>query len=240
MDSILIIFTKIPSILAGVPYTLLLTVLSLFFGLLIGVLIMMLRISKKALCRGIGSVYLFIVRATPQLIMIFITFYLIPAILRACGVSTRNWDSIVFATAALALIASGYIAEILRSSFAAIPKGQIDAALSLGMTTPQMYIRILIPQAFKIFIPGFFNYAIMLLKDTSLASLIGVTDILFKTNNVIVSTRGLYRIENLISAAIIYWVLSNVLSLITKLFDRKSKMDKKLASLNGWAREAAR
>lgn len=231
------VFETIPKIIDAVPTTLMLTFVSLLIGLLLGMIIMLMKTHKSKILNGIASVYIFIMRATPPLIQIFLVYYGLPVIMACMGININGWDKIYFAIAALSLNAAAYLSEVLRSAFMAVPKGQYDAAKSISMTSGQMYRRIIIPQAIKPLLPGLCNYAVILLKDTSMVCLIGVIDLMGRTNNYISATYGLSRLECLTAAALLYWIISQIMEIITSFAEKKSGM--KIAA-NGWEREGQR
>jgi L-cystine transport system permease protein len=150
-----IVFEAIPKLLSYLPMTLLLTAMPLFLGLALGAVIMAMREGKNKILRAFAQFYIFTMRATPPLIQIFLIYYGLPVILLQFGININGWSKVVFAILSLTFNSAAYLAEILRSSFAAVHKGQFAAASSIGMTTFQTYVRIIIPQAFKVFLPGF-------------------------------------------------------------------------------------
>lgn len=231
------VFKTIPKIIDAVPTTLLLTFISLILGLLLGMVVMLMKVHKSKILNTIASIYIFIMRATPPLIQIFLVYYGLPVVMDGMGININGWDKINFAIAALSLNSAAYLSEVLRSSFAAVPKGQYDACKSISMTGVQMYTRIIIPQAMKPLLPSLCNYAVILLKDTSMVCLIGVIDLMGRTNNYISATYGLSRLECLTAAALIYWIVSQLMEIITSFAEKRSGTK---TTRNGWEREARR
>ncbi len=151
--------------------TLIFTAFGFSGGLALGLLIALMRLSPSRPYRWFAAVYTDVLRGLPALlVLIFIAFGLPIALdLRIPGTYGRG-------SLALAIVSSAYIAEVIRAGIEAVPKGQMEAARSLGMSYPEAMRRIILPQAFRIVIPPMTNELVMLLKDTALISVIGVTD----------------------------------------------------------------
>lgn len=151
--------------------TLIFTVFGFAGGLVLGVALALMRLSTFRPYRWFAAVYIDVIRGLPALlVLIFIAFGLPIALdIRIPGTYGRG-------SVALAIVSSAYIAEVVRAGIEAVPKGQTEAARSLGMSHGQAMRRIVIPQAFRIIIPPMTNELVLLLKDTALISVIGVTE----------------------------------------------------------------
>ncbi|MDO9445356.1 MAG: amino acid ABC transporter permease [Dehalococcoidia bacterium] len=151
--------------------TLIFTVFGFAGGLALGVVLALMRLSTFRPYRWFAAVYIDVIRGLPALlVLIFIAFGLPIALdIRIPGTYGRG-------SVALAIVSSAYIAEVVRAGIEAVPKGQTEAARSLGMSHGQAMRRIVIPQAFRIIIPPMTNELVLLLKDTALISVIGVTE----------------------------------------------------------------
>jgi len=151
--------------------TLIFTIFGFSGGMVLGLLIALMRLSSIAPYRWFATVYVDVIRGLPALlVLIFIAFGLPIALgIRIPGTYGRG-------SVALAIVSSAYIAEVIRSGIEAVPKGQLEAARSLGMSYPQAMRKIILPQAFRLIIPPMTNELVLLLKDTALISVIGVTD----------------------------------------------------------------
>ncbi|GMU39825.1 MAG: amino acid ABC transporter permease [Chloroflexota bacterium] len=151
--------------------TLIFTAFGFSGGLALGVVLALMRLSTFRPYRWFAAVYIDVIRGLPALlVLIFIAFGLPIALdVRIPGTYGRG-------SLALAIVASAYIAEVVRAGIEAVPRGQTEAARSLGMSHAQAMRRIVIPQAFRIIIPPMTNELVLLLKDTALISVIGVTD----------------------------------------------------------------
>ena len=192
-----------PIALAGLTVTVPLALISFAIGLLIAVGIALMRISVNPVLSNAARFYISIIRGTPLLVQLFVIFYGMPSI----GITIDPWPSAIIA---LSLNVGGYGAEIVRAAILSVPKGQWEAAYTVGMNRSRALTRIILPQAARVSVPPLSNTFISLVKDTSLASLILVTE-LFKVAQQIASTT--YEFMALyLAAALVYWVFCLVLS----------------------------
>lgn len=160
-------------ILTGIGYTLWITVLSLLFGAILGLPLAAARRSRSAILRGFATTYTNTVRAIPPLTWLFLIFFGLPQY-------ALRLDSVSASIVGFSIIASAYMAEIYRSGLLAIPQGQWEAAAALGMGFLPTTRHIITPQAFRVTLPAIAAYAIALLKDSALASTIGVHEITYQ------------------------------------------------------------
>ncbi|MFC4425191.1 amino acid ABC transporter permease [Deinococcus navajonensis] len=209
-----------PEVLAalwrGTQVTLGLTVLASLFGLLLGLIGALGRMSRFGPLRWLAGVYIETFRGTPLLVQLFFLFFALPQITK---VTLPPFHTAVLG---LSLFAGAYTAEIIRGSLNAVPRGQLEAARALGLRPAQALRSVLLPQALRIGLPALGNQFIGLLKDSSLASVITVTELLL-------TTRGLVSINYqpvLMYAAVglIYFLLSHaaarVFALLEGVLDR--------------------
>ena len=190
-------------------------------GLVLGFFLAKGRLSKRTWKRKTAGFIINALRCTPSIVMLFIIFYGLPALFWALfKLDINNWSKSVYVISALGLLFSASAAEIMRSSYLAVPAGQREAALTSGLTEEQAFVRILLPQAFVVSLPNLGNSLIALLKEGSLAFTIGLIDIMGKGNLIISMNFGGYALETYIALAIIYWVLT---ILLEQLFKRIEK-----------------
>lgn len=204
-----------PIALGGLLGTIPLTLASFALGLLIAIGMALARISGIAWLSGLARVYISIIRGTPMLVQLFVVFYGMPQI----GITLDPWPSAIIA---LSLNVGGYAAEVIRAAILSIPKGQWEAAAMIGMPRGQTLLRIILPQAARVSVPPLSNTFISLVKDTSLTSVILVTE-LFRVAQRIAAPSGEF-LTIYIAAAAVYWVICFVLALgqdaIEKRLDR--------------------
>lgn len=207
-----------PLALAGVTVTIPLAIISFILGLAIAVGIALMRISEHRVLSGIARAYISIIRGTPLLVQLFVIFYGLPSI----GVLVDPWPSAVIA---LSLNVGGYAAEVIRAAILSVPKGQWEAAYTVGMGRTRTLTRIILPQAARVSVPPLSNTFISLVKDTSLTSLILVTE-LFRVAQQIAASSLKFMVVYL-AAALVYWVICLVLSLLQNLVE--SRLDRYVA-----------
>ncbi|GAB2971552.1 amino acid ABC transporter permease [Frigoribacterium salinisoli] len=176
---------------------------SFAIGLVIALVVALMRLSEQRLLRGLARLYISVIRGTPLLVQLFIVFYGLPSI----GVKIDPWPSAIIA---FSLNVGGYAAEVIRASILSVPKGQWEAAHTVGMSRGLALRRIVLPQAARVSVPPLSNTFISLVKDTSLASVILVTE-LFRQARQIATVSSEFMLLYL-EAALIYWLICLVLS----------------------------
>ena len=201
-----------PITLAGLAGTIPLAVVSFAIGLLIALGIALMRISQRRVVSGVARVYISIIRGTPLLVQLFIVFYALPQI----GVKI---DPFLAAIIAFSLNVGGYAAEVIRAAILSVPVGQWEAAYMVGMGRTRTLGRIILPQAARVSVPPLSNTVISLVKDTSLATLILVTE-LFRVAQQIAATSYAFM-ELYLTAALVYWVFCFVLSIGQNALERR-------------------
>ncbi|MEO6986274.1 MAG: amino acid ABC transporter permease [Paralcaligenes sp.] len=204
-----------PILLKGTGYTLIFAFAAMVGGLLIGFLIAVARVIPSRLSQWPATFYVSVMRGTPLLVQVFIVYYGLPSI----GIS---FDPLTAGILALSLNAGAYISESLRGAILGIGRGQWSAGYSLGLTYWQNLYYVVMPQAMRLAIPSMSNTLISLIKDTSLVSVITVTELLLATKDVIATT--FQPLPLYLAAAAIYWVLclglERVQSRLEKYFGR--------------------
>jgi len=194
----------IPLLEGLIQYTIPLTLIAFVLGLILAVLTALARISTIKVLQWIARVYVSIIRGTPLLVQLFILFYGLPTV----GIVIDPFPAAILG---FSLNVGAYASEVIRASILSIPKGQWEAADTIGMTYVQSLRRIILPQATRVSIPPLSNTFISLVKDSSLASLILVTE-MFRVAQQIAATN--YEFLLLYSqAALIYWVVCFLLSI---------------------------
>jgi len=151
--------------------TIIYTALAFSFGLVLGLILALMRLSTVSPYRWLATIYIEIFRGLPALLTIFLVGFGIPLAFRGA----RNWPTLLSITLGLGLVAAAYMAETIRAGIEGVPKGQMEAARSLGMSYPWAMISVVIPQGFRIIIPPLTNELVLLIKDTSLLFVLGTT-----------------------------------------------------------------
>lgn len=173
------------TILAAGSTTLLLAVASLAVATVLGMGAAFAKLSGNRLLRATASLYTFVVRGIPDLVVMLLIYYSLPALLNqwidAMGFDARiEFPPIVAGIAALGLIFGAYMTETFKTALQNIPKGQIEAAIAYGLTRRRMFVCIILPQLVRLALPGFTNNWLVIAKATALVSLIGLQDVMFR------------------------------------------------------------
>ncbi len=162
----------------GTIVTLQLTFLSIIIGFILAFFVAVMRMSKNRILKGISWLYVWVIRGTPMFLQILIAYFAVPIIYRnATGQVLANWSAFGAGVGALSLNTAAYTSEVIRSGIESIDKGQWEAAQALGMTKAQAMIKVIAPQTLKRLIPPFSNELTTIMKDTSLISSIGITEL---------------------------------------------------------------
>lgn len=191
-------------------FTIPLTLIAFFFGVIIAVAVALIRIVPRhnpllAVLYYVARAYVSIIRGTPMLAQLFVIFYALPNI----GITLDPFPTAIIA---FSLNTGAYGSEIVRAAILSIPKGQWEAGYTIGMNYRQNFLRIILPQSVRVAVPPLSNSFIGLVKDTSLASVVLVPEMM-RQANVIASTSYDFLLVY-IEAALFYWLVCFVLSLL--------------------------
>ncbi|MBP1764536.1 MAG: glnP 1 [Firmicutes bacterium] len=214
-----LIVNSIPLLLLGAVVTLQITLLSVGFGLFIGMFMGMARLSKIWAVKLVATVYVDFIRGTPLLVQIFLMYFALPVL------TGQRIDPFVAAVTACSINSGAYIAEIFRGGIQSIDKGQMEAGRSLGMSWPQTMRYIILPQAFKRIIPPLGNEFIAMLKDSSLVSVIGFEELTRRGQLIIARTYGSFEIW--MTVAFLYLIMTLTISRLVDYLERRYKIDDK-------------
>ncbi|MFT8728311.1 MAG: amino acid ABC transporter permease [Liquorilactobacillus ghanensis] len=192
-------------LLTGFPTTFFLIVMSFIFSVLIGILIAWLYLRKKFVPKMIAKVYLGIIRGTPPLLMLLISYYGLPKLLELIGMNINDWSKIFFAIAGLSIGWGAYLSEAFRSAYLSVDKGQHEAGIAAGLSNWHISLHIIMPQVVLIALPNIENLLIGLIKATSLVYVIGIADMYNIATDLSNKTQGVYQLSIFVILALIYW-----------------------------------
>jgi len=192
-----------PIVSGALVATIPLALASFAIGIVVALVVALMRLSPTRWLRWPARFFVSVIRGTPLLVQLFVVFYGLPSI----GIKLDPWPSAIIA---FSLNVGGYGAEIIRAAIQSVPRGQWEAAHTIGMSRGQALRRIILPQAARVSVPPLSNTFISLVKDTSLASLILVTE-LFRQARQIATVSNEFMLLYL-EAALVYWVVCLVLS----------------------------
>ena len=215
LSALQLVLQSVPLLLRGAGYTLMLSIGGMFFGLVLGFVVALMRLSPFAWLRGVGAVYVSFIRGTPLLVQLFVIYY-------GLAQFGLRLDPIPSALIGFSLNLGGYTAEILRAAIASIDRGQWEAAASIGMSSTQAMRRVILPQAARVALPPLGNSFISLVKDTSLAATIQVPELFRQAQLITARTFEVFTMY--LSAAFIYWLLSSALAWLQSRLERRAAL----------------
>lgn len=213
-----------PILKSGLKMTIPLTLLVFFLGTVLAIFVAIIRIKKVKILSQIAAIYVWIIRGTPLLVQLFIVFFGLPKI----GIII---DAIPAAIFTFTLSVGAYSSEIVRSAILSVPKGQWEAAEALGFSYFKTMVNVILPQATKVAIPPLFNSFISLVKDTSLASTITVTEMFLTTQRITARTYEPFILY--IEVGLIYLMFCTILTLLQNKIEEKLEKSNKKPMIKG-------
>ena len=197
----------------GIWITIKISIISMIIAFIIGLIIAIMRLSGIPAFDYIGSIYVTVIRGTPLLVQLFIFYFIVATIFNL----PRFWAGVM----SLSIFYGAYIAEILRGAIQSIDKGQHEAAKSLGFTSFQRMQLIILPQALRKALPALVGELISLIKDSSLVSIISITDLTKVGREIVANTFSPF--ETWLTVAALYLMLTSILSFIGHRLEKKMK-----------------
>lgn len=188
---------------AGIRVTIPLAVFSFMVGILLAVLLASARLSTNRIFQRIAAFYVWIIRGTPLLVQLYIIFFGLPSL----GVTLDPWPAGIIA---FAVNFAAYASESIRGAITSVPKGQIEAAESLGMSSLQVFWRVVLPQAVRVAIPALMGNFISLIKQTSLASTVTIMDLMLTADRYV--SRYYETMLIYLEVAVIYLLFTSILT----------------------------
>ncbi|MCI4657004.1 amino acid ABC transporter permease [Cryobacterium algoricola] len=201
-----------PILMGAIQGTIPLALVSFALGLVLALALALMRLSRLRWLSAIARVFISIVRGTPLLVQLFVIFYGLPSL----GLLIDPWPSAVIA---FSINVGGYAAEVIRAAILSVPQGQWEAAWMVGMSRRKALTRIILPQAARVSVPPLSNTFISLVKDTSLASLILVTELFRQAQKVAAFSQEFMLLY--LEAALVYWVICLVLSTVQSRLEKR-------------------
>jgi len=195
-----------PQIFSGFLYTALLTLCSIPCAALVGAVLATLSLSRSRGLRAVSRMYAALFRSLPELMILLFFYYGLSKAVSAILFTNVEFSSFSTAIVALSLISGAYVGEVLRGAIQAVPVGQTEAALSLGLRPITVWVKVIMPQAVRLAIPPLGSVLLILLKDTALASVIGIEELMRKSSMAAGSTHSPFLFFG--AAAVIYLIAS--------------------------------
>ncbi|AEC01965.1 amino acid ABC transporter permease [Parasphaerochaeta coccoides] len=196
---------------SGIPVTFQVTVFAIILSVVIGVLAGLGAVSKSRVINLISGVYVELIRGIPLLVQLIFIYFAVGRFI--------NVEGVVAAIIALGICFGAYMGEIIRAGIQAIPKGQMEAAIALGLTRTQAFRSVILPQTIKIVLPAIGNEFISMLKDSSLVSTLALSDILRRGREYI--SRTFLSLETMLIVALIYLIITLVLSRLVGILEER-------------------
>lgn len=224
MDFLRTIQQGTPLFLEGVMLTVKISIFAILIGMVIGFFTCLLKMSKNVFLRFISSVYVWIIRGTPMIVQAFIIYFGVPQVIQAFFPEFKI-DSYTAGLITLSLNAGAYMSEVYRGGLLAVPKGQTEAARSLGLSGSKTMIKVILPQAFKVAIPSMVNQFIITIKDSSILSVIGLAELVNRAKVYVGSSYQFFATYSI--AAVYYLVVISVLMLLSQYLEKRMSYERK-------------
>ena len=212
--------------LAGIPVTLGIMIVSILISFFPALFLALGRIHKVKGVTGFSVVYLAFIRSTPPILLILFFYSLFPSlinqVLKASGFNVFDINPIYYAFVIFGLMTTGSLSEIIRSSLLTVNKGQLEAALAIGLTKKQAYLRIIFPQAIKRALPNLCNLVINLVKGTSLVFVMTVKDITAIAK--VEAAYGYHYFESYFVIFVIYIMICGLIQYAFKVLERRAQI----------------
>lgn len=211
--------TMIPMLFEGLKVTLQVSVTGIILGFLLGSVSGYALQSHSRAAKGIASVYIWIIRGTPLVVQALYVYFVVPAIVTLIIGRRFVLDSTLAGIIVITLNAGAFISAIVKGALEGVDEGQKEAGASLGLSSRQILLHIIIPPAFKSMLPGLFNQFIISVKDTALLSIISVNEITRQTQNYVARTFN--TIPAYTICALFYLLLLSILMILQRMVERK-------------------
>ena len=214
--------------LIGAKTTVLLALIAVVIGAALGLLLAICRIRKSRILRFVTTAYVEFVRGTPLLVQLFIIYYGLqavgirfPDIPVMTAILDINFSDFMSGVITMGLNSAAYVCEIFRSGIQSVDKGQMEAGRSLGLSYGQTLQKIIVPQAIRNVLPALGNEFVVVIKESSIVSIIGIADLMYKANTVRGNT--FQPFEPLLVAALVYFLLTFTLSKLLAYIEKRMR-----------------
>ena len=216
---------SLPTLASYLPVTVVITLVSGVIGTFLGMLLAVVRVRKVPVLNQLTRIFISFIRSTPFLVQLFVVYFGVPELLQKLGVDVDSLPPMLFILVIFVLHVGAYGAEILRASIQSVAPGEKEAAASLGMTTCQIYRRVILPQAFVLSIPPLLNEIISTLKSTALIFNVGIVDMMRQAD--LMGGNSQRYLELYVDAAILYGVLIFALTVSGRLTEKHFNVEER-------------
>ena len=208
-----------PLLFNGLKTTLYVTVVALIIAMVLGIVVCLINMSKFKVLRAIAKFYIWLIRGTPMLVQAFYIYFAIPQLIQLVTGSAFRIDVVTASLIALTLNAGAYIAEIFRGAIQSVPKGQMEASRSLGLSYGATMVRVILPQAVRICLPSLVNQCIITLKDSTIMYAIGLPEIMNQAKVYVGRTFESFATYTWV--AVFFLVIISVLMLLSSYLEKR-------------------
>ncbi|MGM9517874.1 MAG: amino acid ABC transporter permease [Acidaminococcus sp.] len=216
---------SLPALASYLPVTVFITLVSGVIGTFLGMLLAVVRVRKVPVLNQLTRIFISFIRSTPFLVQLFVVYFGVPELLQKLGVDVDSLPPMLFILVIFVLHVGAYGAEILRASIQSVAPGEKEAAASLGMTTCQIYRRVILPQAFVLSIPPLLNEIISTLKSTALIFNVGIVDMMRQAD--LMGGNSQRYLELYVDAAILYGVLIFAMTVAGRLTEKHFNVEER-------------
>jgi polar amino acid transport system permease protein len=204
---------SLPYLARGAAETIVMAFLAISIGSLLGMVLGLAAGARSKLVRGAIDAFIFVTRGIPVLVIMFITYYAFPA----AGYRVSSFAAV---TVALTLYGAAFYTDVMRGALAAVPRGQLEAARSLGIARIPTVFHILLPQAMKSSIPPWLNTSIVIVKSTSYAAIVGAWELTYAAKEIVERTLATFEIFGAVMAA--YFIICYPMSLLSRRLEQRT------------------
>ena len=208
-----VLIQNLPYLMKGALQTLWMAAIAVFIGTLLGLVLGFAAVSRYLIVRGLIDAYIFVLRGIPVLVLMFITYYAFPAM----GYRISSYAAV---TVALVFYAGAFYTDVVRGALRALPRGQTEAAKSLGIRRTWIVLDILLPQAIKPSIPPWLNTSIVMVKSTSYAAIVGAWELTYASKEIVERTLATFEIFG--AVMLFYFVICYPLSLAARRLEKQT------------------
>ncbi len=209
----------------GLRLTVVVALISIAIGMVIGLIMCLMKMSKNVVLRAIAGIYIWIIRGTPMLVQALMVFFGFPQLIQMTLNPSFRMDAFTASIITLSLNAGAYLAEIYRGGILAVPKGQSEAARSLGLSQGKTMMKVVLPQAIKFSVPALVNQFIITIKDTSILSMIGLAEVVNKAKTYVGSTYVYFATYAVV--ALMYLLVISILMVVSRYVENKLKYERR-------------
>jgi His/Glu/Gln/Arg/opine family amino acid ABC transporter permease subunit len=207
------LFQSWPYLLKGAVQTVGMSLFAVLLGSLLGVVLGLAAVSRFRVVRGVIDAYVFITRGIPILVLMFITYYAFPAV----GYRISNYAAV---TVAMVIYAGAFYTDVVRGALRVLPRGQSEAAMSLGMPRRWVLFEILLPQAVKPSLPPWLNTSIVMVKSTSYASIVGAWELTYASKEIVERTLATFEVFS--AVMLFYFIICYPMSLLSRRLETQT------------------